>query len=163
MLSKKQPVKPDLEEINQATRVADHEPLRTAITRLAREMRRKVLICAEDESQIALGKEVLYDLLPEDVKQMAVWRDRFWLTDEALSTYLLSAGVFGYEMHSPIMCVGNGVPAIVCRWSEQTSKGIMWKDIGLQEWLFNLEVKEDIPKIVPAVLEMARDPKAARR
>jgi hypothetical protein len=72
---------------------------------------------------MAVGKEMLLDLLPDDVKRRVVWRENYWLTDEALSTYALSAGLFGHEMHSPIMCIGNGIPAIVCRFEEQTSKG----------------------------------------
>jgi hypothetical protein len=65
-------------------------------------------------------------------------------------------------MHSPIMCIGNGIPAIVCRWAEQTSKGLMWRDIGLGEWLFNLDEESEIPGIVPAVLAIAKDPAAAK-
>ncbi len=91
-----------------------------------------------------------------------VWRDRYWLTDEALSTYLLSAGLFGLEMHSPIMCIGHGIPAIVCRFAEQTSKGIMWRDIGLGDWLFDMDKPEEVARIVPAVLAMAKDPKSAK-
>ena len=73
-----------------------------------------------------------------------------------------SAGLFGLEMHSPIMCVGNGVPAIVCRFAEQTSKGFMWRDIGLGDWLFDFDQEADIRRLVPAVLAMAKDPAAAR-
>jgi hypothetical protein len=113
-------------------------------------------------TQMAVGKEMFYDKLPDDVKPRVVWRDKFWLTDEALSTYLRSAGLFGSEMHSPIMAIGNGIPAIVCRFEEQTSKGFMWKDIGLGDWLFDLDREEDHEKIVPAVLAMAKDPAAAR-
>ena len=80
---------------------------------------------------MAVGREMFWDKLPAEVKQRVVWRERFWLTDEALSTYVRSAGLFGSEMHSPIMAVGNGIPAIVCRFEEQTSKGFMWRDIGL--------------------------------
>ncbi|NBS05613.1 MAG: polysaccharide pyruvyl transferase family protein, partial [Verrucomicrobia bacterium] len=76
--------------------------------------------------------------------------------------YVRSAGLFGNEMHSPIMCVGNGIPAIVCRWAEQTSKGNMWKDIGLSEWLFDLDDETQLAGIVPAVLAMAKDPIAAK-
>jgi hypothetical protein len=65
-------------------------------------------------------------------------------------------------MHSPILCIGNGIPAIVCRWEEQTSKGIMWRDIGLGEWLFNCDQENEIPGIVPAVLALAKDPAAAK-
>ena len=86
---------------------------------------------------MAVGKEMLFDKLPDDVRSKVVWREQFWLTDEALSTYVRSAGLFGSEMHSPIMAIGNGIPAIVCRFEEQTSKGFMWRDIGLDDWLFD--------------------------
>jgi polysaccharide pyruvyl transferase WcaK-like protein len=103
---------------------------------------------------MAIAKELLLDPLPAAAKRRVVWRERFWLTDEALSVYVRSAGLFGSEMHSPIMAVGNGVPAIVCRFAEQTSKGFMWRDIGLGQWLFDLDDEADHDRIAPAVLEM---------
>jgi hypothetical protein len=139
----------------------DHAQLRAAIIEVVRQTKLKVLICPEDRTQMALGKEVLFDRLPDDVKPRVVWRPDYWLTDEALSVYVRSAGLFGNEMHSPIMCIGNGVPAIVCRWAEQTSKGTMWKDIGLGEWLFDLDDAAQLAGIVPAVLAMAKDRAAA--
>jgi hypothetical protein len=60
------------------------------------------------------------------------------------------------------MCIGNGIPAIVCRFQEQTSKGLMWRDIGLGEWLFDLDKEEELQRVVPAVLAMAQDPAGAR-
>ena len=97
------------------------------------------------------------------VKKSVVWRESYWLTDEALSTYVRSAGLFGNEMHCPIMCIGNGIPAIVCRWKEQTSKGFMWRDIGLGDWLFDLDDPAlDLARISAAVLSLATDPAAAR-
>ena len=140
----------------------DNTPLRDAIAAVVRQTSLKVLICPEDETQVKLGKEILFDPLPADVRARVVWRDRYWLTDEAISTYTRSAGLFGLEMHSPIMCVGNGIPAIVCRFAEQTSKGVMWRDIGLGDWLFDLDVETDVRRIVPAVVDLARDPAAAR-
>jgi polysaccharide pyruvyl transferase WcaK-like protein len=113
-------------------------------------------------TQMAVGKEMFLDRLPADVRPRVVWREKFWLTDEALSTYVRSAGLFGSEMHSPIMALGNGIPAIVCRFEEQTSKGIMWRDIGLGDWLFDLDREAEHAGIVPAVLALARDPAAAR-
>lgn len=147
---------------NEAMKEHDLAPLREAILQVIRQTKLKVLLCPEDETQMIVGKEMLFDPLPDDVKAKVVWRPDFWLTDEALSTYVRSAGLFGAEMHSPIMCIGNGIPAIVCRWAEQTSKGIMWRDIGLSEWLFNLDEPSEIPGIVPAVLALAKDPAAAK-
>jgi hypothetical protein len=147
---------------NEAMKEHDLAPLREAIIQVVKQTDMKVLVCPEDASQMEIGKEMLIDKLPDDVKAKVAWRPNYWLTDEALSTYVRSAGLFGAEMHSPIMCIGNGIPAIVCRWAEQTSKGLMWRDIGLAEWLFNLDVEEEIPNIVPTVLAMAKDPAAAK-
>ncbi len=148
--------------VNEAKKESDHAPLREAIIAVARTTGLKVLVCPEDRSQMAVGREMLVDPLPADVRKSVIWRETYWLTDEALSVYVRSAGLFGNEMHSPILCVGNGVPAVVCRWSEQTSKGIMWRDIGLGDWLFDMDQEEDRARIVPAILAIAADPKAAR-
>jgi polysaccharide pyruvyl transferase WcaK-like protein len=140
----------------------DHAPLREAVIAVTRQTPMKVLLCPEDQTQMKVGKEMIYDKLPEDVKAKVVWRENYWLTDEALSTYVRSAGLFGNEMHSPIMCIGNGVPAIVCRWKEQTTKGLMWRDIGLGDWLFDLDDEDEVRKVAPTVLAMAQDPTAAK-
>jgi polysaccharide pyruvyl transferase WcaK-like protein len=145
---------------NEALKEHDNAPLREAIVRVVRETGLKVLVCPEDMSQMAVGKEMIVDKLPDDVRKNVVWRESFWLTDEALSTYVRSAGLFGLEMHSPIMCIGNGVPAIVCRFAEQTSKGFMWRDIGLGDWLFDFDVETDLEKLAPAVLGIVQDPAA---
>lgn len=147
---------------NEEMKEADHKPLRAAIEAVVRETEMKVLICPEDRSQVAIGKEMLYDRLPADVRKKVVWRDRYWLTDEARSTYLLSAGLFGMEMHSPIMCIGAGVPAIVGRFAEQTSKGLMWRDIGLGDWLFDFDVATEVERYVPTVLALAKNSAAAK-
>ena len=147
---------------NEAMKEHDHAPLRAAIAAVVRETPLKVLICPEDQSQMAVGREMLLEKLPNNVRRRVVWRDKYWLTDAALSTYVRSAGLFGAEMHSPIMCIGHGIPAIVCRWAEQTSKGFMWRDIGLGEWLFDFDDERSIPGLTPAVLAMAQNPAAAK-
>jgi hypothetical protein len=147
---------------NEEMKEHDHAPLRQAIVEVIRNTDLKVLVCPEDQTQMAVGKELLYDKLPDDVKGKAVWRPNYWLTGEAVSTYRRSAGLFGNEMHSPIMCIGQGIPAIVCRWAEQTSKGYMWRDIGLGDWLFNLDDEGEVAKVVPTVLAMAKDPAGSK-
>jgi len=147
---------------NEAMKENDHVPLREAITAVARETDHKILLCPEDSTQMAVAREMLLEKLPDDVRKRVVWREHYWLTDEAVSTYVRSSGLFGHEMHSPIMCIGHGIPAIVCRWVEQTSKGTMWRDIGLGDWLFDLDKKSEHPKLTPAVLSLIRDPAAAR-
>jgi hypothetical protein len=65
-------------------------------------------------------------------------------------------------MHSPIMCIGNGIPAIVCRWAEQTTKGLMWRDIGLGDWLFDLDKENELARVADTVLAMAKDPQGSK-
>lgn len=160
--SKKRPIDPLKHARNEQMKEHDHSSLRQGIIEVVRQTDMKVLICPEDQTQMQVGKELLLDQLPKDVLRRVVWRPNYWLTGEAVSTYVRSAGLFGNEMHSPIMCIGHDIPAIVCRWAEQTSKGYMWEDIGLKDWLFNLDEESNVDKIVPAILEMARDPQAAK-
>jgi polysaccharide pyruvyl transferase WcaK-like protein len=159
---KNRPFDADRHARNEEMKEHDHKPLRGAITEIVRNTNHKILICHEDQVQQQIGKEWLLDKLPGDVKPRVVWLDRHWLPDEAISVYKRSAGFFGLEMHSPIMCIANGIPAIVGRFEEQTSKGYMWRDIGLEDWLFNFDKEEDIERYVPAVLEMATNPEAAK-
>lgn len=147
---------------NEAMKEHDHAPHRQAIIEVIRQTDLKVLICPEDQTQMAVGKELLYDPLPEEIKRRVVWKPDYWLTGEAISTYKRSAGLFGNEMHSPILCITQGIPAIVCRWAEQTSKGFMWSDIGLSDWLFDFDDEEDVSRLVPTVLSIAHDPDSAK-
>lgn len=147
---------------NEEMKEHDHAPLRAAIVAIARETPMKILVCPEDSTQMETGRELLVDPLPEDIKGKVVWRDRFWLTDEAISTYARSAGLVSNEMHSPIMALGNGIPAIVCRFAEQTSKGFMWRDIGLGDWLFDLDKPDELARVAPAALALAKNPAGAR-
>jgi polysaccharide pyruvyl transferase WcaK-like protein len=160
--AKKQTIDPIKDAHNQKWKEHDNAPIREAIIALARQTSMKILIVPENETQVKIGKEMLYDPLPDDVKKKTVWRSQYWMTDEAVSTYAYSAGLFGLEMHSPIFCIALGVPAIVCRFEEQTSKGYMWKDIGLGEWLFDMDTPKDVQGITKAVLEMVKNPKAAK-
>lgn len=147
---------------NEAMKEHDHAPHRRAIIDVVNQTDLKILICPEDRTQMAVGKEMLYDPLPDEVKRRVVWRPNYWLTGEAISIYVRSVGLFGNEMHSPIMCIGNGIPAIVCRWSEQTSKGLMWRDIGLEPWLFDFDDEADVARLPEAVLAIAKNPAAAK-
>ncbi|MFD2701883.1 polysaccharide pyruvyl transferase family protein [Paenibacillus shunpengii] len=156
------PYDADKDAFNQQMKEQDNAPLREAIIQVVRKTGLKVLLCPEDKSQMAFEKEMIYDLLPEDVLPNVVYKSEFWLTDEAVSVYRQSAGLFGSEMHSPIMCIGSGIPAIVCRWEGQTTKGFMWRDIGLGDWLFDQDQEAEMSRLVPAVLDMAIHNEAAK-
>jgi hypothetical protein len=148
---------------NEAMVEIDHLPLREAIVRVVRELKLRVAVVPEDVTQVELGRRILLERLPPDVQPHVVWRDRFWLPDEAVAVYTHSAGLFGLEMHSPILCIGHGVPAIVGRFAEQTSKGWMWKDIGLEDWLFDFDDPDARARFPDVVVRMLAEPERSRR
>lgn len=147
---------------NEEMKEQDHAPLRQAIRDIVEQTDLKILICPEDETQMQVGKEMLLDKLSAKIRKRVAWRPNYWLTGEAISVYTQSVGLFGNEMHSPIMCIGHGIPAIVCRWAEQTSKGFMWEDIGLGNWLFDMDDPAQRARVAPTVLEMALHPDQSR-
>lgn len=159
---KRRPFDPERHARNERMADHDHRPLREAITQIVRATDLKILIGHEDETQLPIGKTWVFDGLPEDVKPRVVWRDTLWTLDEAVSIYGRSAGMFSHEMHSPILCIAQGIPAIVNRWEEQSSKGLMWRDLGLGDWLFDLDRPEDVQRMPAAALALARDPRGAR-
>ncbi len=161
LIKEKRPFDAERNRRNEEMQEHDHAPLRRVIEKVVRETDHQILVCPEDMTQMRVGRELIVDMLPEDIRRRVVWRETFWLTDEALSVYQRSSGLFGLEMHSPIMCIGNGIPALVGRFAEQTSKGFMWKDIGLGDWLFDFDRPEDLERLEPAVLSLITDPQAA--
>jgi polysaccharide pyruvyl transferase WcaK-like protein len=105
-------------------------------------------------------KPLLFDPLPDDVKPQVSFMDRYWLTAEAASVYARAAAVASFELHSPIMAIANGTPAVLLRQPTDTRKGQMWRDLGLQRWIFEIDqaTGEDIAE---RLLEIAADlPKA---
>ena len=116
----------------------DMKKLREVITHIVRTTDLKVLICPEMTYQVPLGRRYVYDLLPEDVKARTVLRNEYWITDEAMQVYAASHSLISMEMHSPIMYTVLEKPAIYLRQAEDTFKGQMWRDMGLQKWIFEL-------------------------
>ena len=148
---------------NERMKERDHAMVRAALVEVLRKNPGlKAFLVPEDASHVWVGKEMFLDKLPGDVKPRVAWKDGYWMTDEAVAVYARAMGLLSMDMHSPIMALGNGTPATVCRFKQQTSKGQMWADIGLKEWLFDLDVEQDGNRITEAGLAMAAGPAGAR-
>lgn len=127
------------EGINARTREPDHAKLRDLIIHWVRQTGLKVLACPEMSYEVELAKEELMDPLPEDVKAKVVWRDSYWLPDEAASIYAQAMAVVSFECHSPIIALANGTPAFYIRQPTDTVKGQMYHDIGASDWTFEVD------------------------
>lgn len=148
---------------NEASKLKDNEILCRIITEAVRERGLKVLICAEQIPELRLCKEAVYDVLPEDVRKQCVLQQSWWSPDVALGVYRHSLCVCGIEMHSQVMAVGNGVPAVVFRHSGFGSKSDMWNSIGLGEWLLDIDAPDAADRACEIVGSILDDPKAAAR
>ncbi|MES2692932.1 MAG: polysaccharide pyruvyl transferase family protein [Verrucomicrobiota bacterium] len=125
--------------LNDSTTTRDHEPLREMIVAWVRATGLKVVACPEMTYQIQTAKEQLIDPLPEDVKRNVVWRDTFWSADEAASIYARARAVISVECHSPIIALANSTPTLHVRQPVDTVKAQMFRDVGVGDWLFEIE------------------------
>lgn len=153
---------PAVQHLNDSLRDHDHNPMLEAITQVVRTTDLKVFIVHEDQTEFQIGKDWIYDKLPADVQKRCVWLNHYWTLDEAIGVFKRSAGLVSHEMHCPIMCIANDIPAIVVRWKEQSTKGYMWQTIGLGEWLFDFDKEEEVAKYVPTVVEFATHPEESK-
>jgi polysaccharide pyruvyl transferase WcaK-like protein len=116
----------------------DHKKLREVIIRYVNETGNMVVLCPEMEYQTELYEPYLYNPLPDDVKNHILMHP-YWQPGEAASLYAKAAAVVSAECHSPIISLVNGTPAIYVRQPSDTIKGQMYYDLGLNDWIFEIE------------------------
>ena len=141
--------------------ISDNAVVCAAIIEAVRNHGMKVLLCPEQRTELPLAKRALYDQLPPDVRARCVVLRRFWSPDLALGVYRQSRCVFGIQMHSQVMALGNGVPACVFRHSGFGTKSSMFKDVGAGEWLLDIDEPGAARKAAAMVGGILSDPAAA--
>jgi polysaccharide pyruvyl transferase WcaK-like protein len=147
--------------INARTVEQDHVKLRDLMIAYVRKTGNKVLACPEMTYEIELSKEVLVDPLPADVKKNVVWRDTYWLPDEAASVYSQALALVSIECHSPLIALHYGTPTIHIRNPTDTCKGQMFRDIGMDDWFFEIDETSGA-ELWSRVEAIHRDPAKAR-
>ena len=146
--------------INTRTTEQDHAKLRELIIAYVRQTGKKVLACAEMTYQVQMAKEVLIDPLPADVKPNVVWRDTYWLPDEAAAVYAQALAVISVECHSPLIALHNGTPTFYVRQPTDTCKGQMYRDFGAGDWFFEVDETSG-PQLWSRLEKIAQNPAAA--
>ena len=151
----------EVNALNEQHKEKDHAKARYAMIEYVRQTGNKVLICPEMTYQLDIMDELLIDPLPEDVKKKVVKRDTYWLPDEASSIYQETLALLSFECHSPIMAFHHGTPAFYLRQPEDTIKGQMWYDIGVDDWVFEIEETQG-PDIAKQLMKVHHDFKGAQ-
>jgi len=149
------------DEHNKRFAEVDHAKAREAIVRWVRATGGKALIVPEMTYQLEIMQPLLIDPLPDDVRRRVVRRTEYWLPDEAASTYAQAAAVLSFECHSPIIAAAVGTPAFYLRQPEDTIKGQMYYDLGLNDWVFEID-QTDGATIAQRLMKVEEDRMAAR-
>lgn len=149
----------EVETTNEKFKEVDHGKLRMAMIEWVRQTGKKVLVCPEMTYQVDIMDELLIDPLPGDVKAKVIKRE-YWLPDEAASIYARAHSVLSFECHSPIIAAANGTPMFYLRQPEDTIKGQMYYDLGLADWVFEIEESEG-EQIASKLMEIWKDYKGA--
>lgn len=148
-------------KVNEEFAERDHAKLREGITAWVRETGRRVLLTPEMTYQVPLLRSLIFDRLPDDVKPSLAFLDHYWLTAEACSVYAQAAAIVSMEQHSPIMGIAAGVPSVLVRQPTDTRKGRMWYDLGMNDWVFEIDQTTGA-QIAARLVEIGRDLPAAR-
>mgnify|MGYP006276293057 CR=1 FL=1 len=156
------PRSPEKAAENEKFAETDHAKLRAGIVAWVRETEMRVLLCPEMTYEVPLLRSLVFDKLPPDVQRRVAVLDRYWLTAEACSVYAKAAAVVSLEQHSPIMAIAAGVPAVLVRQPTDTRKGRMWYDLGMRDWVFEIDDTTG-EQIAARLVQIGRDLPAARR
>jgi polysaccharide pyruvyl transferase WcaK-like protein len=130
--------------------------LREIITHWVEHTDQKVVLVPEVEKEIRYAKEYLYDPLPDKIKKKVVHKAEWWNMDEACSFFQKTHTLLALEPHSCIMALAHGTPALHYFSARHGLKAWMFRDIGLPEWLYDVD-QEEAGTVIRALEDIHRD------
>ena len=150
---------PEKHETNEEHKEIDHAKAREAIIAWVETTKLPVLVCPEMTYQVDIMDELLIDPLPDSIRPF-VQKRGYWMPDEAASLYARAHTVISFECHSPIIATAMGTPTFHLRQPEDTIKGQMYYDLGMDDWVFEIEQTTG-KQIADRLLEVVADYPAA--
>ncbi|MFO7946626.1 MAG: polysaccharide pyruvyl transferase family protein [Armatimonadota bacterium] len=121
-----------------------------------------VVLGVEVEDELVNVRELVYERLPEEVREKCVMLEEFWRPEQAASLYRRAEAVLTVELHSFLLAVAQGTPAVVWTFAESGRKIEMVRDFGLGEWLFDID-EDDAQAVADCLLEIHESQPQMRR
>lgn len=159
-IPKLNPLHPTPQQIADDERRA--EKYRDLITRWVTQTGYKVLIAPEVKKEMEHNKRLIFDPLPPPIQKQVVNLETFWNADEAASVFARAHTAICHEPHSLIIALANGTPIIHTYSEFHSPKCWMFKDIGLPQWLLEMD-ETPAEKMAETLLTIHADYSAARR
>ena len=153
------PLHPSPEQIADDERRA--AKYRDLVTRWVKKTGHKVLIAPEVKKEMEHNKRLIHDPLPPEIQGHVVNLEYFWNADEAASIFARAHTIVCHEPHSPIIALANGTPIIHTYSEFHSPKCWMFKDIGLPEWLLEMD-ETPVEKMAETLFAIDADYPAAR-
>ncbi|MCF7784480.1 MAG: polysaccharide pyruvyl transferase family protein [Prosthecobacter sp.] len=145
--------------------VADDErraaKYRELVTMWVQKTGHKVLIAPETIKEMGHNKRLIHDPLPPEIQKHVVNLEYFWNADEAASIFARAHTVVCHEPHSPIITLANGTPIIHTYSEFHSPKCWMFKDIGLGDWLLEMD-ETPVEKMTETLFAIDADYPAAQ-
>lgn len=131
------------------------------IERYVETSREPLVLVHEVTRMLDLVKTMVYDRLSESARQYVRYEPNYWMPDAAATAYASARMVVSMEMHSIILGLAAGTPAIHPYFKQAGLKQWMMRDIGLPEWLMDQD-QTPPAEIAAVMLAVYRDTSGAR-
>jgi polysaccharide pyruvyl transferase WcaK-like protein len=145
--------------------VADDErraaKYRELVTLWVKKTGHKVLIAPEVKKEMEHNKRLIHDPLPPEIRKHVVNLESFWNADEAASVFARAHTIVCHEPHSPIIALANGTPILHTYSEFHSPKCWMFQDIGLPEWLLEMD-ETPVEKMAATLFAIDADYPAAQ-
>lgn len=134
---------------------------RELVTQWVKKTGHKVLIAPETIKEMGHNKRLIHDPLPPEIQTHVVNLEYFWNADEAASIFARAHTIVCHEPHSPIIALANGTPIIHTYSEFHSPKCWMFQDIGLSDWLLEMD-ETPVEKMAETLLAIDADYPAAQ-
>lgn len=139
-----------------------------------------VLLCPEVTHNLTQHREKLLPRIAPKARKLVHSLDRFWLPDEAATLYREAGALFSGEMHSVILALAAGTPAVLFRLQATGDaadalaygyeagehimsdglKGRMMSDLGLDDWLVYHSERSQAGEVASRLINIIENPAA---
>ena len=105
----------------------------------------------------------VYMKLSASAQKKCVEMEKFWTTEQAYSLYQRAQIVVSMEMHSVIMALSLGTPVLMPQFSENGRKVWMLEELGLRDWIFDIDEPVMSAALLDAALQIHNDQAASQQ
>lgn len=116
-----------------------------------------VVLFPEVKTEIASLRERIYQPLAPEVQRQCVLLKEFWSPEQAYSLFRRAEFIVSMEMHSVILALSLGVPALMPQFVENGRKVWMLEELGLSDWTFDIDDPADSGRLLDAALAIHHD------